>query len=769
MGNVSGQIGDQTVILENAATDATLKLILQAILSSGKTTSAETAKMLQKAGLDPAKVKQVETSLSASGKAVYSLGLVFGKIASAGESLKTSLVGTQQSFKTMADGADHASHVFDMFSRMEGPIGAMVVLIGGLVKVQEENFKAYQKLTVAGINFGGTLTDIKVAASSSYMSLNDFTNLMTNNREAFVRFGGNVNDGAVAFSKFSHSVLSGNLGEELFSLGYTAESANQSMITYLAASGISNAKDLETNTQLRQGAAAYLEELDRLATVTGKSREEQEETMKKLQLDAEVQQTAARMEPAARANFLANVKYMTDQYGDAGKDMVVAQAQGRAVITKSAQTLAAVSPGLLGAVDELAKSHVGSKKNIEAQNKAALAIHDGFKNIPLAAIGVNDGLKSIQTAFITDAKNTMAGLTDKEAYAARDKQVALEKIEREKNSSAVLGKTMQSFKELGASLQKAFAPLIEKYITPLIGLLGKFAEFLSAAVTESPKLTAVVIALTAALVSYKAAQGASGVLSKVFGKGGGPAEKIVGSLTGGNESPGGKVLQGVEKGGTATGGALEGLATGLRAFGAGAPQILLGAATLAAAIVAIGAGVAGATWLVGKTLPTFAEGLKAFDKVNGANLKSVGLGVAGLGAGLLLLAPFAVYGWAVAISMNTLADGMVKLSTVDPVKLERVAAAMQKVKDATPSIGQAIGGAISGLTHKLLGSDSSAPSAGATTPVGTTNEGSEMSTLTTEIKKLNTTSMELLKAMKETADGVRKNISATQALNRNLF
>lgn len=79
--------------------------------------------------------------------------------------------------------------------------------------------------------------------------------------------------------------------------------------------------------------------------------------------------------------------------------------------------------------------------------------------------------------------------------------------------------------------------------------------------------------------------------------------------------------------------------------------ILKGAATLGASIALIGAGIAGATWIIGKAIPTFASGLKKFNEVDGDNLKSVGLGMAGLGAGVIALAAEKIVGF-----FNTLAS-----------------------------------------------------------------------------------------------------------------
>jgi hypothetical protein len=68
-----------------------------------------------------------------------------------------------------------------------------------------------------------------------------------------------------------------------------------------------------------------------------------------------------------------------------------------------------------------------------------------------------------------------------------------------------------------------------------------------------------------------------------------------------------------------------------------AGSIIAGGAALGSAIAALGAGIAGAIWITGKALPTFADGMKAFDEVNGKNLKECGIGLAALGAGLIAM------------------------------------------------------------------------------------------------------------------------------------
>jgi hypothetical protein len=105
----------------------------------------------------------------------------------------------------------------------------------------------------------------------------------------------------------------------------------------------------------------------------------------------------------------------------------------------------------------------------------------------------------------------------------------------------------------------------------------------------------------------------------------------------------GSFLQNVGKGaGTFIESIMTGIANGLKAFAD--PMVVLGAAGLAASIVAVGAGLAGAAWIMGKALPTLAEGFMAFNKVDGKNLASVGLGIGALGVGLTAMGVGAVIG-----------------------------------------------------------------------------------------------------------------------------
>jgi hypothetical protein len=111
----------------------------------------------------------------------------------------------------------------------------------------------------------------------------------------------------------------------------------------------------------------------------------------------------------------------------------------------------------------------------------------------------------------------------------------------------------------------------------------------------------------------------------------------IGSSIGGGLSSIGKGIGDFGKGvGKGIGGIFKGLASGLTAFAN--PAILLGAAILSGSIAIIAAGIAGATYIFSKVLPSLAEGMKSLEELDGKALMQAGIGIGAIGVGLVALA-----------------------------------------------------------------------------------------------------------------------------------
>ena len=173
---------------------------------------------------------------------------------------------------------------------------------------------------------------------------------------------------------------------------------------------------------------------------------------------------------------------------------------------------------------------------------------------------------------------------------------------------------------IGKALSGVLSGFMSLLTNPLViaGLVGIFA---------GPKIIGAIASGAGSLMSNMA----GGILDKIPGFGGGGGAPKVGTKMGG----GGKSMAGAGKGlggfiGGLGQGIMKGAAAGLSAFGKGAPMILLGAATVAGVITAIGAGIAAAAWLTGKALPSFIEGIKGFEELDGTKLIDAAKGMAAI-------------------------------------------------------------------------------------------------------------------------------------------
>ena len=749
MADVTGTIGNENVSLKNAATEATLRLLLQSSLATTKEQKAAIASLAQKAGLDPVAVAAANQGLK---QAAPSLG-TFNKAASAAGAAVGEMANQAAPFialgKQLAAGNAQASDVFGAFSKLPGPIGMVAGGFAKLAEFQEVMLKQYQGMTNAGINFGGSLTNLRLAASNSYLTMEEFASVMKANSATFARMGGTVNDGAVAFAKLGNTLNAGETGDQLRSLGYSSLQVNEGLAGYLTNTGARTRQEMQNTAAITKGAAEYLTQLDGLATITGKSREEQEKALKQANANAAYEQMKMGMTEAQRSAYDKGMAEMSAKFGKAGEDLFKSQAMGLPPMTEAAQKLAALSPEVAKASQGMAD--IGKrggtaaetfKKSAEA-TEGAVKSAKRFENIAGAASMSGGALGESMMGLTKESNRARAQGTETAAAGQKQQEeIARSQREREKTQAGEAAQTQKSLQELGQGIMQLVTPILNFFLPIMNSIIQTMVEF-----------KGITIGLIAAFIAYKSTMAARSMLGSFGGSGAGPAS-AAGGVAG---KAGGGMLAGI-------GPAMEGAASGLRAFAN--PTVMLGAVGFGVAIAAIGAGIAGATWLIGKALPTLAEGLGKLSELDGARLGSVALGVGKLGVSLLAFGPFAVFGLPAAFALNTLADGVVKLNSVDPAKLERVAAAMQKVKDATPSIGQSIAAGVAGLVSKVVGTAESPAAEGKTAAAAPTGDSNN---IVNELRLLNKQIAEVLRANKEMADHTKQGVAATKSLSGNLF
>ena len=513
MADVTGTIGSEYVELNNAATEATLKLLLAAV--TGGNAKANINSIGTKAGIDPATVAKVNDGLKNSAVAGEKSAGAFNKVAAGGASAAQGLDRLSTSLSPLIDkllaGTAQASDAFGALEKLPGVLGTVMGLFGKVASYQQENMKTYQQITASGANLGGSLTDLRQAALNSYMSLDQFSNLIKNNSDAFSRMGGTVNDGVKAFTVFSNSLLKSETGSQLLALGITTEGFNNGMASYIAATGGRNRAEMADRDKLAAGAKNYFEQLDALATITGVSREEQEKSMKERAANEAWQAHLGTLSVEERAKAEAAAAEARNRGGKGAEQALMSAAMGFPPMTKAAQEYTAVARNSNAATMNLVKDIKDSSKTVkDIQNNGAAITSglakDGRENTQvMKALAMQGGdLSEISTkslAAMNKAKNQEIK-SDADARAQLE-QVQAEQRKRMADSQAKqMAETDKAFKETGQAINDLLGPAI-KWATEMIATMSKGLAFIITGFNELHIGLKLLIAAAAALALWK--------------------------------------------------------------------------------------------------------------------------------------------------------------------------------------------------------------------------------------------------------------------------
>lgn len=812
--NVTGSIGSSSVLLDNAATESTLQLLLKATLATTTEQKKAINELVQKAGMDPVKVEAANQGLSTLGQTAVITGGIFAGLNSASDSLKKGFNSIASVAEQLTDNQGKASVIFGQFAGMGGVVGLVATGMQKIAGFQEQQLATYQQLSQNGINFSGSLTTMRKSASDMYLTMDEFANLMKNNSQSFAKMGGTADDGAKAFTKVSTDMMKGPLGKNLQALGYTAEQVNQGLASYIEMTGGRNAEEMRNTKALTEGAHAYLTELDALAQITGKSKEEQLAAAKEAATNQAYQAKLATMTEAERTKAEIARAQAFASGGKGAQEAMMSAVLGFPPMTKAAREFTAVAGDMNAVTMKSVAAITDSTKTVEDMatinneyGPAAIKVKEAFGTAGDAIIMRGDGMAStFSTVAATALRSSQQGVKTEADAAKQREEIAKKNKEREESEAKTAVDTQRAVMQMGQEILNILLPAF-KTMQPIIKNIAEaFASTLKYLNDTPIALNTLLVALGALAIgftAFKAKQGFDAAKS-TFGFGG------AGAGTGGGKGAGG-ALAGMT-GGEGAGKGLKSVAGGLKAFAN--PKILVGATIFGAAITIIGAGIAGAAWILGKALPTFAEGLQAFDDLDGTNLKDVGLGVIQLGAGLVA---FGAGGAIAGIGgvVGSLAEGfgslfgvkspiekMMEFAKVGPElklagdgiasfntslatllntdmaniknlsgNLTNLAGSLKELREASKPVEKSfLASATDALKSALTPETTKAPAPGtagaqvanrsaADNKSNATLKNDVQESLRIEVAKLNSTSMELLRAMRESAENTKKTAS----------
>lgn len=462
--------GIGNVVANNAAEDATLKEILRALKGKGGSggggaggggggagsgsPSAVLAGLGSKLGTFGENIEGTTTIVQDFGKGVKT---VTGKLMSG----LTGLGGAAMDLGAeLLSGGNRMSDFTQHIPLLGGAISSVVGFVEG-------NVDTFRDLSSVGASFGNDIVQMNLAASNAGMGLEQYAELIGNNSERMMLFGGTITEGANRFGKLTKDIRNSN--KDFMGMGFRMEELNEHTAEYMEMQARQGRLQGMSDAQLRAGSEEYLMQIDRLAKVTGKSRKEAEALLKQQNAEANVLAIKMRLEGEQLKNFengLAFVESELPGFAGAVKDMADGVAQ-----TPLAQKLAATIPGFQELQTQLGKGNISQEDYIKKMAEFGPQIDGMLKEMSPAQIQALMGKEGFE--------GLLGGISDYSKMTAKYADMSMAEILKEQAARSEGTSGLTGFENAIAGtravINKAFieSGLFDK----LTSTVGSFTEW----------------------------------------------------------------------------------------------------------------------------------------------------------------------------------------------------------------------------------------------------------------------------------------------------
>ena len=182
-----------------------------------------------------------------------------------------------ESIKSGADAVESFTAKFGILGRILGAfITAGAKYVVAVNEQSDKLFASYQQLSRVGAAGASGMTGVfKSMQEFGYNveQLGDFGNLIKANSESLALMSGTVNQGTQVFTGMAKGIQRSGLQTEFMRMGMTVDQINQGMGGYLRIQTLTGTAQRKTTSELTQGAAEYIKNLDVLTKLTGKNAE----------------------------------------------------------------------------------------------------------------------------------------------------------------------------------------------------------------------------------------------------------------------------------------------------------------------------------------------------------------------------------------------------------------------------------------------------------------------------------------------------------------
>lgn len=513
MADVTGTLGDQPIQLNNAATEITLRALLDAVRGTGTATQNSIRALAKGSNLDPDLINKQNLQTSLLTEVSGSLGKTFNQVGMAAGFTAAILTTAAQGLRNLANNTGQPSDLFGTMSQMlPGIFGSAAQLGQQILKISESWLATYRTISDTGVNFNGSLSEMRLAASNMLMPLEKFAQVVQNNSRALASMGPTANEGTRAWVNATQALVKSDAGSRLMALGYKAEDLGEHMLSYITMTGGRTQQEMKNTSALTKSTEAYLSNLDALAQITGVSRKQQEDEMKKIALNAAFQRKMQTLDTEERNKMMSALAAATATGIEGAGEAVMTEFLGFPPILESARNLAGFLPEVFQEIRTLVGTATDASSGMEDVRRQGASLFssaiDGVKKFGQAGDAlILGGNKTITTAQMLANQAATKGLRDTDSFVNAIRQAETNQRTTQASEAAKAAQAEKAVREAMNAAMQALVPLISSMSSTLQTFIIKFADSIRM-LAQTPKVleglwTATKV-LTAAFLIYRA-------------------------------------------------------------------------------------------------------------------------------------------------------------------------------------------------------------------------------------------------------------------------
>ena len=744
MVQVTYQGGGMDGVTSNAASEATLQLLLKAISGQGGNTGGaqgafDGANAKGMIGANKAQTKATKQTTEATkglgqaGKdttgALKKLGnmasrvggMLIGGLTNAGASIgalgKELLMGGNR----LSDFSQHVTGLISTIPLLGPMLGGAVQ---SLVNFIDMSIDSFRNLSDAGIDFGGGLFEVQKMATQTSFNLETFAGALSDGSNNLAALFGGATAGARAFTNLSREMQPNIKG--LNALGISNEQVAEFTNDYLELQKMRGGVEGRNAKQLAAGTNQYIMQLDRLSKITGMTRKQAAEALREQMNDKRVQALLAAVDPAIKEN-LEGTFVALGNVGPAFKDGITELvASGGVPMSEMGESIAAMMPEVVQASKDLASGAIDqdqfTKILQESQKRAQERLAVEGQNIATQkTMGVTlfDSVLDLAKAgkiagMDADARQEQLEAQQNVQRALLNFEEAIQKIRNKIFNQLLDSGLFDKFAEIMGKLQNKFTDFMNSKGLDLIQeYIGKFNTFLDGFMADLGKLDFKELVDKYIFAPIKKLLFGAPAEAKPGEPGG--SQSSEGQSSGGILSPIVDAFKDIGKylviGGVGLALVLGGIGLALTALAGPAAAASPGLLAIGAAFAGIGVAAGGISMLINaitNAVGNLADGAKKFEDLDADQLKLVGGGLKELTGPIMDLAKGGIVANFVGSgAFENLANGIREFESVDPTKLHAVGPALTSLhKGMSAFTGDGVLDSISKALGSLFGGSS---------------------------------------------------------------